>query len=316
MLTALQDFVHDSFGATSPTLEMERVGELSVWIQHGPRALLAGIVRGTPPSALRTTFSAALETIHRDFAAPLNAFDGDAGPLEATRPALAACLLGQCPPERRRSFAPVYALTALGLLLIAGWAAFSFAWQRRWDAYLSALGAEPGIVVTHQERHGGRFAISGLRDPLARDPAQLLQPAGIAPERVASHWEAYLSAAPAFLAQREFAESRAFLERQIIPFPTEQSSLTPAASVLLAGVADRARRLLEAAASSGAPVRLEIDGHADPSGTPELNARLIRERAATVRQWLAAAGVAAEGMTVQGGGAGNPSVTFRVLTGR
>ncbi len=55
----------------------------------------------------------------------------------------------------------------------------------------SGCGSEPGIVVTKSEARDGKFAVSGLRDPLAVDPLRLLGEAGIDPARVEAHFEPY-----------------------------------------------------------------------------------------------------------------------------
>jgi OOP family OmpA-OmpF porin len=52
MLTAIQDFVSDSFVAAGQELEMVDVGEFKLWLQHGPLAVLAGAVRGSPAVGL------------------------------------------------------------------------------------------------------------------------------------------------------------------------------------------------------------------------------------------------------------------------
>ena len=50
MLTAIQDFVRDSFGQSQDEgLESLRIGDLTVWIEQGSGAILAGVIRGTPP---------------------------------------------------------------------------------------------------------------------------------------------------------------------------------------------------------------------------------------------------------------------------
>src|ERR1700728_4469822 len=54
MLTAIQDFVRDSFGTKkSDDLEVMQVGDFKLWLQHGPLALLAAVVSGQPPPELR-----------------------------------------------------------------------------------------------------------------------------------------------------------------------------------------------------------------------------------------------------------------------
>ncbi len=54
MLTAIQDFEHDSFtGESDEQLDTMQVGDLTVWIERGPHAILAAVVRGTPNQDLR-----------------------------------------------------------------------------------------------------------------------------------------------------------------------------------------------------------------------------------------------------------------------
>ncbi|MEO8349653.1 MAG: OmpA family protein, partial [Acidobacteriota bacterium] len=58
MLTAIRDFVHDSFGGKEgDSLDTFQVGERSVWIEQGPHATLAAVVRGSAPRELRTVFT-------------------------------------------------------------------------------------------------------------------------------------------------------------------------------------------------------------------------------------------------------------------
>jgi hypothetical protein len=54
MLTAIQDFVKDSFeGRAVDSLDSVEAGEFVIWVQNSPRAILAGIIRGAPPRALK-----------------------------------------------------------------------------------------------------------------------------------------------------------------------------------------------------------------------------------------------------------------------
>ena len=72
MLTAIQDFVHDSFSTPDGEgLEDLRVGELTVWVERGPQAVLAAVIRGNAPEDLRAVFQDALERIHLQFGTPL-----------------------------------------------------------------------------------------------------------------------------------------------------------------------------------------------------------------------------------------------------
>jgi OOP family OmpA-OmpF porin len=203
MLTAIRDFVQDSFRVSEhDTLEALRVGDLSVWIEQGPRAVLAAVIRGTAPASLRPRLQHALETIHLVHADALAAFNGDASVFHEAGPLLEACLETQYQartPSRLRA-APV----VLGLLLaaLAVWAVFVIRDRYRWSAYLDALKAEPGLLLVTAERRGGRYEVTGLRDPLARDPRALLADTRLSPDDVTGRWEPYESLEPRFVLDR------------------------------------------------------------------------------------------------------------------
>src|SRR4030095_4688427 len=92
MLTAIQDFVQDSFKTgKGDELETLQVGDLTVWIEQGPMAILAGVMRGTAPQELREVFQETLERIHLQYGSSLNEFSGDASKFDGTRPLLEEC---------------------------------------------------------------------------------------------------------------------------------------------------------------------------------------------------------------------------------
>ena len=220
MLTAIQDFVHDSFATPQgDELETLQVGELTVWIERGPLAVLAAVIRGNAPQDLRLVLQETLERIHLQFGQALSEFQGDASPFEDTAPLLEDCLeahydTGQDATSRRR----ITPLTVIVSLLVIGLLVWGFFWlrdKRRWDGYVERLRNEPGIVVSESGTREGKRFLSGLRDPLARDPNSVMQEFQINPNDVVSHWETFQSLTP------EFALSRA------------QSLLSPPATVKL-----------------------------------------------------------------------------------
>jgi OOP family OmpA-OmpF porin len=209
MLTAIQDFVHDSFSSQqSDTLETLQVGGLTVWIEQGPRAILAGVIRGNAPQELRTTFHETLERIHLEFSRELESFEGDASVFEPAREYLEACLEFQYDQSRQKGagvkrITPARVIAALLLGAILIWGFFYLRDRWRWGNYLSRLKSEPGIVVTEAERHWwSPHTVAGLRDPLAADPQALLAEAKLSPEKVESHWEPYHSLTPQFVVTR------------------------------------------------------------------------------------------------------------------
>lgn len=212
MLTAIRDFVQDSFKARTgetESLEALRVGDLSVWIEAGPRALVAAVIRGTAPRELRRTLQDAIEEIHLRFAEPLETFSGDAGPFADARSVLEGCLATEFrQDERKPSSRGAWILLGAATAALLVWAAFAYRAHARWTSYVTALRAEPGVVVVGTSREGGRYVVSGLRDPLARDPRTLLAAAALSEDGVDGRWAPYYSLDPAIVRARAEATLR------------------------------------------------------------------------------------------------------------
>ena len=207
MLTAIQDFVHDSFGAQDgQALQTMHVGELTVWVEQGPQAVLAGVIRGNAPGGLRIVFQEALEAIHLEQKQALEAFDGDPGAFEAAGPHLEDCLQRQLREQSEPGKHPMspltwVALAGAGAALVA-WGVLSWQEQSRWQGYLDALNAEPGVVVTDSGRRDGRRFVSGMRDPLATDPRSVMHRMALDSAEVVELWEPYYSFVPDFVLKR------------------------------------------------------------------------------------------------------------------
>jgi OOP family OmpA-OmpF porin len=205
MLSAIQDFVQDSFTVESgDMLETLRFGDLTIWIETGPQAILAGVIRGQAPLELRVTFRQAIEQIHRKLGPTMAAFQGDATPFAAAVPDLENCLQTRFKVQPKSKGSPyAWALVSVLLLGISAWGYRDFQIRQRWAAYVQQVDAAPGIVVTAEKKGWRGFSITGLRDPLAIDPATLLPNHRIAPAKVTSQWQPYLSLDP------ELVEARA-----------------------------------------------------------------------------------------------------------
>jgi OOP family OmpA-OmpF porin len=203
MLTAIQDFVRDSFQASEhETLDTLQMGELTVWAEQGPYAVVAGAIRGNAPPTLREQFKQALENIHRRQSDELKSFAGDATPFEASRGELEALLQAQYAAKGQKTSPLLLTLAVIILAAFALWAFFSIRDYWRWTGYVNRLRVEPGIVVTTAEKSWGSYFIAGLRDPLARDPAVMLAEARLDPQRVTGRWEPYQALIPPFILAR------------------------------------------------------------------------------------------------------------------
>jgi hypothetical protein len=302
MLTAIQDFVRDSVsGAESENLEIVRMGEIEVVLAYGPDAILAGFVRGVAPRKLSRVFQDTLDGIEQKKAEALHTFAGDTSRFDSCRPQLEACLLGQGKPDERPSSswgarALLFGLPTLLILALIGSWIYSNVQQRRWTDFAHRLESEPGIVLTHAEKRGSKFYISGLRDPLSADPA-LLVPAGLNPKKVEFHWQEYYSLVPRFVAQRQLAELKDQLQKRAFRFPTGSAQIPPEQLFLLQDVGSQMFSLIQAGAALGRTIQIEVRGNHDPSGTEQFNAWLSRTRAANVRAELVVLGVPAARLT-------------------
>jgi outer membrane protein OmpA-like peptidoglycan-associated protein len=203
MLTAIRDFVGDSFSVPEQeTLDDFRVGDLSVWIERGPSALLAMVTRGNAPQELRSVLQRTLETVHLQYGEALQAFEGDTQAFESSRPILAECLQAEYHADRGPRARRVWILAGVVLLALGVWLAFSVREYVRWTRYLGALTNEPGLVVISSGRSGGRYVVAGLRDPLARDPDAILRQSQLSREDVVGRWEPYQALTPRFVLAR------------------------------------------------------------------------------------------------------------------
>jgi OOP family OmpA-OmpF porin len=205
MLTAIRDFVQDSFKVDDDEgLQTLKVGDLSVWIEQGPHALLAVVVRGTAPQSLRTTLQQALEAVHAQYSDLLESFEGNAARFEGARPLLETCFQQEFRGrERQRGIPPrVMVIAAVVLLAIGVWMFFALRARSRWNGYVNALRAQPGLVVVSTSTAAGKYVVAGLRDPLALDPATLLSSHSLGPDRVEGRWELYQALHPSIVIAR------------------------------------------------------------------------------------------------------------------
>jgi OOP family OmpA-OmpF porin len=203
MLTAIQDFVRDSFHAgANEEVDALQVGELRVWIERGPKAVLAAVIRGDAPVELRTLLQETVETIHREYAGALERFDGDSAPFESCDGLLRECLTSRYQSKPAKSSRGIWIAAAGAAVVIALLLFFPWLRKHRWNGYVDTLRAQPGIVVIEADRKDGKYRLVGLRDPLAANPLAFLEAAKLKEKDVDERWEPYASSYPAFVLAR------------------------------------------------------------------------------------------------------------------
>jgi OOP family OmpA-OmpF porin len=206
MLVAIQDFVKDSFSGTEQrSLDTLMLGELRLWSERGPFATLVTVIRGNPPESLHETLANVLAKIHAERPQALENFDGDSSGFADVEALMTDCvtLRQAASTAPKKEFPWLVVATALGVAAILGiWSLVRWHNESLWEGYVARLRDQPGIVVAEAVRRGGKFQITGLRDPLAVDPAMLMREAKVNPSNVITHWAPYQSLDVEFVMKR------------------------------------------------------------------------------------------------------------------
>ncbi|MEZ5449162.1 MAG: hypothetical protein R3E89_09240 [Thiolinea sp.] len=234
MLTAIQDFIRDSFDVgNDDALNNMRLGELAVLVEQGPYAVVAAVVHGNPPASVRDLLKSAQEDIHRQMRQTLTDYQGDNGPFARIRPLLERCLTSQ---QQIAGKAQAKGKPWLAWLVLAGlvaglgyWALQRYLEQLGWQHSLALLQAEPGLVVTGTEKTPEGYRVTGLRDPLARDPALVVPDLQSGVPRITLDFRSYLAMEPAFVMQRV---------RQALQAPAGVELALQGSTLLVSGQAD------------------------------------------------------------------------------
>ncbi|NKC11854.1 MAG: OmpA family protein [Gammaproteobacteria bacterium] len=213
MLTAIQDFVADSFLQDNSGQKLDSIefGEYNIWLNYAPKAVMAAVVRGFPAQTLREQFFDALERIHRLFAKQLDDFDGDRERTQVMIPILEECLKEELrevkpagiPAATKLTFASV-ALSLVGGLSYVAYGEYEL--DKRISAYEQVLHAEPGLTLIELAADGGGLRVRGLRDPLAPEPTAMGAEYGFREDsNMASEWSPYQALHPALIEKRATA---------------------------------------------------------------------------------------------------------------
>ncbi len=203
MLTAIRDFVADSFKVQeSDGLEAIRVGELTVWIEQGPEAVLAVVIRGNAPHNLGNLLRETLENIHLNYGGLLNSFNGDTAPFESLRPNLDTCLVSQYQPTKKKTSPFLIGAVLIIVVGVLVWTGLAFNNYLKWGDLLASLSRQEGILVTVAEKQEGKYVIRGLKDEFSIDPKSLVKEAGIDPKNVIFQWTPYQALSEGIVLER------------------------------------------------------------------------------------------------------------------
>ena len=119
MLDAIRLFVQDAFHTPEHDgLQDLRVGNISVLVEWGPRAVLASVVRGVPDEAYRLRAAELLERLHKKFEGELSGNSGIAESLDGAVPMLHDLRTVNQPPKERGALLAFLTVLAIVVALL------------------------------------------------------------------------------------------------------------------------------------------------------------------------------------------------------
>jgi len=208
MLTAIQDFIRDSFSKQkNEELDTVEIGDYNVWLERGPLAILACVIRGvTPNEELRIEMRNLLEKLHIRYAQPLAQFSGDGSTFDTSRISLHSLLKSEekesITAKKGKLSKPFFILLGVLFLFSCVGGYFYLSHQYLLDRYINALENTPGIVLFSVKTGWSQIDLRGLRDPIAQDPIEIAQTIGLDEKYIKAQWTAYQDLNPLFVEQR------------------------------------------------------------------------------------------------------------------
>ncbi|MBI9086475.1 MAG: OmpA family protein [Desulfobacterales bacterium] len=203
MLTAIQDFVRDSFGASiEDTLETLRMGDRIVRVEQHGGLTMAAVIRGNPPADFGLRMMHVLETVYLKKAEEIDAFEGDPDVFEEIRPDLEDCLETKLQKEEKRPSPFLWAILAIVLILLGVWLYREVDERQRMRQIMATLQEHPGLMVSSMEKKDGRIHIRGFKDPLAEPPGLNRETTGVDADAIRYHWAPFFSLDPHLVLKR------------------------------------------------------------------------------------------------------------------
>lgn len=183
MLTAIDDFVNDSFSAQSESEHLDEIKtrNFTLYLRKGPQAFLVAAVTGNISPEAKNKLQTTLESIHNLYYPQLNEFNGDTSALNGIENELQECLISEEKQPAAKKKKPLLALilmTAI-LALLAYWAYLNWQTDQAIER-VKQLPMNEGIVLTQLEKQGTRsIRILALRDPRALSVEEWLATADV-----------------------------------------------------------------------------------------------------------------------------------------
>jgi hypothetical protein len=230
MLSAIQDFVRDSFAEDKQSgLDTVELGEHTLWVVSGPQAILACAIRGIAPLSLKQKLKEVLEDVHITFKNELESFDGDRVGLELIDEHLAVCLQAQRATEAKENQKKSFLSPPLIIILLVVFVISSFfIWQSmdyssRLEKLKAELDTRPGVILYESNETSDALQLKLLVDPLADSVDELPEQYKFKADDLKIVKTAYQSLEPEILLRRvkqilQAPDTVTFIEKENILF--------------------------------------------------------------------------------------------------
>jgi outer membrane protein OmpA-like peptidoglycan-associated protein len=164
MLSAINDFVKDSFANQELSIDRLQFGDQSLHIIVGPHAILAASAKGTVGDSVHVKLQDTLESLHQNHAVKLKSFDGDKDDWRVIIPDLEACLLSKS-ISKDKSGTPWLAIIAIlfGILYFAFLQYKSYVYDREASQIIDSIKHSEGYVITDWRLDNDVLSIDAVR---------------------------------------------------------------------------------------------------------------------------------------------------------
>lgn len=184
MFSAIQSFVQDSFSQDKTAMLTDlKVGEYTVWVAHGPSLMLACVINGDAPEALKDDLYDALYEIRTSYANQIAGFNGDAdeflGAEDLMHPLLQLELKQGSDKKKGIAKHSRFLLFLMCCLMLAA-LGYTFLEQRsKVTTVEHFLRQTPGVVITDIFFRDRAVVVEGFQDPDAKIPFSVFETYGI-----------------------------------------------------------------------------------------------------------------------------------------
>ncbi|HKK09853.1 MAG TPA: hypothetical protein VJ939_03410, partial [Bacteroidales bacterium] len=188
MLTAIQDFVSDSFqSGQDQMLESVEVGNLTLWIEKGAELIVAAAVYGQAPATYREVLKNTRLRISRQFSYELKNFQGDTASFSDVVIYLRPCLVSKSKEgiSKKRSWLRYVVL----LLVVAGGIYLLYTRyekHKRWNSALTEIESRNLALIIDEEQNWNSWNVKGILMGRELSIYNIYKKYGINPKQVKS----------------------------------------------------------------------------------------------------------------------------------